>query len=88
MHFDRYMGIDYNPPKVAGKDYLTGYLLAIRVDDDRGHVGKRLGFYHALTGLLVVYYKNEAKQGRGVHLKFDGTIEVDVISAELAAQLG
>jgi hypothetical protein len=33
------MGIDYNPPKVAGKDYLTGYLLAIRVDDDRGHVG-------------------------------------------------
>jgi hypothetical protein len=36
------MGIDYNPPKVAGKDYLTGYLLAIRVDDDRGHVGKRL----------------------------------------------
>ncbi len=79
---------DYNPPKVAGKDDLTGDLLAIRVDDEEATVRKRLGVYHALTEPLVVYYKNEAKQGRGVHLKFDGTKEVDVISAELAAQLG
>ncbi|MCK5817788.1 MAG: adenylate kinase [Psychromonas sp.] len=80
--------IDYNPPKVEGKDDITGDDLSIRVDDQEDTVRNRLDVYHSVTKPLVVYYKNEAKEGRGVHLKFDGTKSVEVIGAELASQLG
>lgn len=80
--------IVYNPPKVEGKDDVTGDDLAIRPDDEEATVRKRLEIYHSLTAPLVTYYKNEASEGRGEHLKFDGTKAVDVISAELAEKLG
>ncbi|WP_019617015.1 adenylate kinase [Psychromonas ossibalaenae] len=80
--------IVYNPPKVEGKDDVTGDDLAIRPDDEEATVRKRLDIYHAQTEPLVAYYKNEAEQGNGAHHKFDGTKAVDVISAELAEILG
>ena len=80
--------IVYNPPKVEGKDDVTGDDLAIRPDDEESTVRKRLDIYHSLTEPLVAYYKNEAEQGNGAHHKFDGTKAVDVISAELQKILG
>ncbi|WP_028864461.1 adenylate kinase [Psychromonas aquimarina] len=80
--------IIYNPPKVEGKDDVTGDDLAIRPDDEEATVRKRLDIYHAQTAPLVAYYKNEAAQGNGAHHKFDGTKAVDIISAELAEILG
>jgi|TARA_R110001583_G_scaffold33943_1_gene114522 adenylate kinase len=80
--------IVYNPPKVEGKDDVTGDELAIRPDDEESTVRKRLEIYHAQTAPLIAYYKNEADQGNGAHHKFDGTKAVDVISAELAKILG
>ena len=80
--------IAYNPPKVEGKDDVTGDDLSIRPDDEETTVRKRLDIYHSLTAPLVAYYKTEASEGRGEHLKFDGTKAVDVISAELAGKLG
>jgi adenylate kinase len=78
----------YNPPKVEGKDDVTGDDLSIRPDDEESTVRKRLDIYHTQTEPLVAYYKNEADQGNGEHRKFDGTKAVDVISAELAVILG
>ncbi|PKG37253.1 adenylate kinase [Psychromonas sp. Urea-02u-13] len=80
--------IVYNPPKVEGKDDVTGDALTIRPDDEESTVRKRLDIYHTQTEPLVAYYKNEAEQGNGAHHKFDGTKAVDVISAELAVILG
>ncbi len=80
--------IVYNPPKVEGKDDVTGDELAIRPDDEEATVRKRLDIYHTQTEPLVAYYKNEAEQGNAAHHKFDGTKAVDVISAELAEILG
>ncbi|HEY7864630.1 MAG TPA: adenylate kinase [Psychromonas sp.] len=80
--------IVYNPPKVAGKDDLTGDDLSIRPDDEESTVRKRLDIYHTQTEPLIAYYKNEAEQGYGEYHKFDGTKAVDVISVELAAILG
>jgi len=80
--------IVYNPPKVEGKDDVTGDDLAIRPDDEESTVRKRLEIYHAQTAPLISYYQNEAEQGNGAHHKFDGTKAVDVISAELQAILG
>jgi len=79
--------IVYNPPKVEGKDDVTGDELVIRPDDEETTVRKRLDIYHQQTEPLVAYYQNEAKEGRGAHIKFDGTKAVDVISAELSAAL-
>ncbi|MEH6454329.1 MAG: adenylate kinase [Psychromonas sp.] len=80
--------IVYNPPKVEGKDDVTGDDLSIRPDDEETTVRKRLDIYHTQTEPLVAYYKNEAAQGNGAHHKFDGTKAVEVISAELTEVLG
>lgn len=80
--------IVYNPPKVEGKDDLTGDDLVIRPDDEEATVRKRLDIYHSQTEPLVAYYKNEAEHGNGAYHKFDGTKAVELISAELAEILG
>ncbi|AGH81921.1 adenylate kinase [Psychromonas sp. CNPT3] len=78
----------YNPPKVEGKDDVTGDDLSIRPDDEETTVRKRLDIYHSLTAPLVAYYQAEEKQGRGKHYKFDGTKSVDSISAAISKILG
>ncbi|MCW8833603.1 MAG: adenylate kinase, partial [Colwellia sp.] len=43
----------YNPPKVEGKDDVTGDDLSIRPDDEEATVRKRLAIYHEQTKPLV-----------------------------------
>ncbi|MBD1571874.1 adenylate kinase [Vibrio sp. S17_S38] len=77
----------YNPPKVEGKDDVTGEELVVRDDDKEETVLARLGVYHEQTAPLIEYYGNEAALGNTTYLKFDGTKAVDVVSAELEAAL-
>lgn len=51
----------FNPPKVAGKDDVTGEDLVQRPDDVEDTVIKRLGVYHDQTKPLVDYYTAWAK---------------------------
>lgn len=53
----------FNPPKVAGKDDLTGEDLIQRDDDHEDTVKKRLDIYHAQTEPLVKYYSEWASRG-------------------------
>ncbi|HSD61223.1 MAG TPA: adenylate kinase [Burkholderiales bacterium] len=53
----------FNPPKVAGKDDLTGEDLIQRDDDKEETVRKRLEVYHAQTEPLVAFYANWAATG-------------------------
>jgi adenylate kinase len=55
--------IVFNPPKVAGKDDITGEDLVQRDDDTEETVRKRLEVYHAQTKPLVEYYSAWAKTG-------------------------
>jgi len=48
--------VRYNPPKVEGKDDVTGEDLIQRDDDREETVRKRLEVYHAQTKPLVEYY--------------------------------
>lgn len=48
--------IQFNPPKVAGKDDVTGEDLIQRDDDQEETVKKRLAVYHAQTQPLVDFY--------------------------------
>ena len=53
----------FNPPKVAGKDDVTGEDLVQRPDDAEETVLKRLHVYHDQTKPLVEYYSAWAKSG-------------------------
>ncbi|ALG67392.1 adenylate kinase [Beggiatoa leptomitoformis] len=53
----------FNPPKVAGKDDVTGEELIQREDDKEETVRKRLEVYHSQTKPLVNYYSSWANEG-------------------------
>lgn len=80
--------IVYNPPKVEGKDDVTGEDLIIRPDDKPETVLERLAIYHNQTKPLIAYYTAEAEAGNTVYHRLDGTKPVEEVSAELAKILG
>jgi adenylate kinase len=55
--------IRFNPPKVAGKDDVTGEDLIQRDDDTEETVRKRLQVYHSQTKPLLEYYSTWAATG-------------------------
>ncbi len=55
--------IKFNPPKVAGKDDLTGEPLIQRDDDHEDTVRKRLEVYRTQTRPLIAYYSEWAATG-------------------------
>ena len=55
--------VRFNPPKVAGKDDLTGEELIQRIDDLEETVRKRLEVYQRQTRPLVEYYQRWAASG-------------------------
>ena len=78
--------VDYNPPKVAGIDDVTGDVLVQRDDDKEETVRKRLSVYHEQTKPLVDYYSAAERQ-----VKFSsiaGVGAVDEITAKVFAILG
>lgn len=54
----------FNPPKVEGKDDVTGEPLIQRDDDKEETVRKRLEVYHQMTEALVEYYGKWAASGQ------------------------
>ena len=55
--------VKFNPPKIEGKDDVTGEPLIQRDDDKEETVRKRLGVYRDQTSALVGYYSNLAASG-------------------------
>jgi adenylate kinase len=55
--------VKFNPPKVEGKDDVTGEPLVQREDDREETVKKRLEVYQAQTRPLVDFYQRWAKEG-------------------------
>ncbi len=78
----------YNPPKVEGKDDVTGEDLIIRQDDKPETVLDRLAIYHKQTKPLIAYYTAEAQAGNTQYHRLDGTQPVEAVSAELNKILG
>jgi adenylate kinase len=82
--------VTFNPPKVAGKDDVTGEELIQRDDDREETVKKRLEVYHGQTKLLVGYYNDWAtsgKPGAPKYRKIAGVGPVDVIRDHAFAAL-
>jgi adenylate kinase len=55
--------VRHNPPKVEGRDDVTGEPLVQRDDDREEVVRKRLEVYHEQTSVLVEYYSKWAATG-------------------------
>ena len=82
--------VTFNPPKVVGKDDVTGEELIQRDDDREETVKKRLEVYHGQTKLLVGYYNDWAtsgKPGAPKYRKIAGVGPVDVIRDSAFAAL-
>ena len=82
--------IEYNPPKVEGKDDVTGEELMQRDDDKEETVRKRLDVYQAQTRPLVDYYGNWSASGDAVapkYRKISGVGSVDEIRARILEAL-
>lgn len=76
--------VKYNPPKVAGKDDVTGEDLVQRDDDKEETVKKRLDVHHSQTKPLVEYYSKWAASGDAKApkvRKISGLGAVDAITA-------
>ena len=83
--------VRFNPPKVAGKDDVTGEALIQRDDDSRETVLKRLEVYHAQTRPLVEYYTQWAATGDPLAprvCKISGVGSVEEITQAAFAALG
>ena len=82
--------IKFNPPKVEGKDDVTGEDLIQRKDDEVETVSKRLEIYHSQTSPLITYYQAWAKTGEAVAPKYrrvEGVGSVDEIRAKVFGEL-
>ena len=67
--------IDFNPPKVAGIDDLTGEALIQRDDDKEETVRTRLNVYHEQTKPLVDYYSAAEQQVNFSSIAGVGSVE-------------
>ncbi|AMO57944.1 adenylate kinase [Endozoicomonas montiporae] len=71
----------YNPPKVEGKDDVTGEDLIQREDDAEETVRHRLGVYHDQTAPLVDFYQKAGGETR--YTSVEGVGSVDDIKAKV-----
>ena len=82
--------VRFNPPKVEGKDDVTGEDLIQRDDDREETVRKRLEVYQAQTRPLVDYYGSWAQTGDAAAPKYrriSGQGSVEEITARALAAL-
>jgi adenylate kinase len=76
----------YQPPKVDGKDDLTGEALIQRDDDREETVQKRLAVYHEQTSPLVDYYQTWSQSGHDmapVYCQVSGHNSVDEVREQI-----
>ncbi|WP_338847843.1 adenylate kinase [Massilia sp. W12] len=93
VHVDsgRTYHVKFNPPKVEGKDDVTGEDLIQRSDDSEETVKNRLKVYHDQTEVLLGYYNQWAESGQPgapQYRKIDGVGEVTHIRDKAFAALG
>ena len=69
----------FNPPKVEGKDDVTGEDLIQRDDDKEETVKERLRVYHDQTEPLIDFYSKEAEAGTLKYVKVNGVGTVEEI---------
>ena len=79
--------IDYNPPKTAGIDDVSGEALIQREDDKPETVLKRLDVYHEQTEPLTNFYKEISSKSGLVYFSVDGSKSVNEVFANIKKEI-
>lgn len=82
--------VRFNPPKVEGKDDITGEPLVHRDDDKEDTIRNRLATYHAQTEVLTSFYGNLQAKGAPDApqlITVDGTQSIDAVRDQTIAAL-
>ena len=79
--------IVYNPPKIDGKDDITGEDLIQREDDKPETVKDRLKVYENQTSPLINFYSKMSKQDKLKYVKVSGTSSPGEVSTEILNKL-
>ncbi len=81
--------VEFNPPKVEGKDDVTGEDLVQRDDDKEETVKKRLDVYHEQTSPLINYYTEEANKSDAKikYVSVNGMQEVNDVTKDILSKL-
>ncbi len=78
----------FNPPKIEGKDDVTGESLIQRLDDTEDTIKNRLAVYHKQTEPLVNYYKDKSDQAHMPHyIEIDGTGSMEKVTKSIFSAL-
>ncbi len=79
--------IVYNPPKIDGKDDITGEDLIQREDDKPATVKDRLKVYENQTSPLINFYSKMSEQDKLMYVKVSGTSSREDVSTEILSKL-
>lgn len=81
--------VEFNPPKVEGKDDVTGEDLVQRDDDKEETVKKRLDVYHEQTSPLINYYTEQSNQtgSKTKYISVNGMQDVNDVTQEIITKL-
>ena len=79
--------IVYNPPKIDGKDDITGEDLIQREDDKPETVKDRLKVYENQTSPLINFYSKMSEQDKLKYVKVSGTSSPEEVSTEILSKL-
>ncbi len=82
--------VEFNPPREAGRDDVTGEPLVQRDDDREDTVRARLAVYHAQTEPLIEHYRRRAaagEPGAPRYVRVDGVGSVESIRDRIFEQL-
>jgi adenylate kinase len=80
----------FNPPRVAGRDDVTGESLVQRRDDREETVRERIATYHELSRPLIDYYSQWHRSGdprAPRYVRVDGSSSVEQVREQLFAAL-
>ncbi len=81
--------VEFNPPKVEGKDDVTGEDLVQRDDDKEETVKKRLDVYHKQTSPLINYYTEQSNHNgsKTKYISVNGMQDVNDVTQEIITKL-
>jgi len=80
----------FNPPRVPGRDDVTGENLVQRLDDKEQTIWQRIAIYHEQTKPLIDYYSQWQRSGDPLaprYVKVNGTGSVKQVRERLFAAL-
>ena len=81
--------VEFNPPKIEGKDDETGDELVQREDDEESTVRKRLDVYRKETAPLIYYYNKLSKNvnSKVKYLEINGMQDVKSVTSDILSNL-